>query len=74
VLYGQVWQVDAEPTASQSEAIATIEHDASEAIRRWDALKTSDLPALNRALSEANLPAVRIEWDLHKEDAVMDEE
>jgi photosystem II stability/assembly factor-like uncharacterized protein len=74
VLYGQVWQVDAEPTASQSEAIAATEHDALEAIKRWDALKTTDLPALNRALSEANLPAVRIEIDLHKEDAVMDEE
>jgi len=74
VLYGQVWQVDAEPTASQSEATTAAEHDASEVIKRWDALKTSDLPALNRALSEANLPAVRIEMDLHKEDAVMDEE
>jgi photosystem II stability/assembly factor-like uncharacterized protein len=74
VLYGQVWQVDAEPTASQSEATTAAEHDASEVIKRWDALKTTDLPALNRALSEANLPAVRIEWDLHKEDAVMDEE
>ncbi|MGA7695975.1 MAG: glycoside hydrolase [Candidatus Sulfotelmatobacter sp.] len=74
VLYGQDWQVDAEPTASQSEATTAAEHDASEVIKRWDALKTSDLPALNRALSEANLPAVRIEMDLHKEDAVMDEE
>jgi len=74
VLYGQVWQVDAEPTASQSEATTAAEHDASEVIKRWDALKTTDLPALNRALSEANLPAVRIEMDLHKEDAVMDEE
>ena len=29
ILYGQVWQVDAEPTTSQSEAAATIEREIS---------------------------------------------
>ncbi|MGA8212157.1 MAG: glycoside hydrolase [Candidatus Sulfotelmatobacter sp.] len=74
VLYGQVWQADAEPTAAQSEAVAATEHDASDVMKRWDALKTADLSALNRALREANLPEVQIESDPHREEAVMDEE
>ncbi len=73
-LYGQVWQVDAELTASQSDAIAAVEHDASDAMKRWDALRTADLPALNRALSGANLPEVKIESDPHQEESGMDEE
>jgi photosystem II stability/assembly factor-like uncharacterized protein len=73
-LYGQVWQVDAEPTAPQSEAIAVAEHDVSDAIKRWDALRTSDLPALNRTLGGANLPEVKIESDPHKDEGGTDEE
>jgi photosystem II stability/assembly factor-like uncharacterized protein len=73
-LYGQVWQADAEPTLAQSEALATVERDATDAIKRWDAFRTSDLPALNRALHGANLPEVKIESDSHKEETLMDEE
>jgi len=73
-LYGQVWQADAEPTVAQSEAIAGTAHDASDVMKRWDELKTSDLPALNRALRGANLPEAQIESDPHKEEALMDEE
>jgi photosystem II stability/assembly factor-like uncharacterized protein len=74
VLYGQVWQADAEPTAAQSEAATATEHDASDATKRWDALKTADLPALNRVLHDAKLPEVQIESDPHKEEAATDEE
>ncbi len=74
VLYGQVWQADAEPTATQSEAIGVSEHDAADVMKRWDALKNSDLPALNRELRAANLPEVQIESNPHQEDAGMDEE
>ncbi len=73
-LYSQVWQADAEPTSPQSEAIAVTEHDELEVMNRWHALQTADLPALNRVLSEANLPQVRIESGEHKEEVVMDEE
>jgi photosystem II stability/assembly factor-like uncharacterized protein len=73
-LYGQVWQVDAEPTQSQSEAVAAVERDASAAMKRWDTFNTTDLPALNRELRNANLPEVRIESESHKEESGMDEE
>jgi photosystem II stability/assembly factor-like uncharacterized protein len=74
VLYGQVWQADAEPTAAQSEAATATEHDASDVIKRWDALKTADLSALNRALRDANLPEVQVEADSHQEEDSVDEE
>jgi hypothetical protein len=74
VLYGQVWPADAEPTASQSEALAAIEHDALDVLKRWNALKTADIPALNRMLNGANLPELHLESDLHKEETVMDED
>ena len=74
VLYGQIWQVDAEPTASQSEAAAATEHEASDVLQRWDGLRTTDLPELNRALGGANLPEVKIDSESHKEDGGMDEE
>jgi len=74
VLYGQVWQVDAEPTVAQIEGSVAAEHDASDAMQRWNALMTSDLPALNGALRSAKLPEIKIESDPHKEETLMDEE
>jgi hypothetical protein len=73
-LYGQVWQVDAEPTLAQSEAGAAIEHDASDAMKRWDAMKSSDLPALNRVLRGVKLPEVQIESESRRDETGMDEE
>jgi hypothetical protein len=43
-------------------------------MKRWNDLKTSDLPALDRALGGAHLPQVQIESDPHQEDADMGEE
>jgi photosystem II stability/assembly factor-like uncharacterized protein len=73
-LYSQIWQADAEPTAAQAAAATVIEHDASEVMKRWDGLKTTDLPVLNQALHTANLPEVQIESDPHKEESATDEE
>jgi hypothetical protein len=74
VLYGEVWQADAEPTASQYEAVTSVEGDISDGMKRWDELKNSDLPALNRELRKANLPEVQIESGPRKEEALSDEE
>jgi hypothetical protein len=73
-LYGQVWQVDAEPTASQLQAATAVERDSSNVTRRWDAFKSTDLPAFNRELRGASLPEVRLESDVRKDEAVSDEE
>ncbi len=74
ILYGQVWQVDAEPTATQSEAAAASDRDALDVMKRWNSLKASDLPALNAELRAAKLPELHIETNPHQEDAGMDEE
>ncbi len=74
VLYGQVWQADAQPTASQTEGTASAERDALDAMKRWTTLKDSDLPALNRELQGAHLPELRVESGSQKEDVGMDEE
>ena len=54
------------------EAIAATEPDVSDAMKRWNALKTLDLPALNHELRAANLPEVQIESDPHEADTGMD--
>jgi photosystem II stability/assembly factor-like uncharacterized protein len=74
VLYGQVWQADAEPTAAQSVGTASSEREASNALKKWDALKTSDLSSLNQALRSANLPEVRVESDPHSDETEMEDE
>ena len=73
-LYQQVWQVDAEPTASQTDALATAERDMKDVVARWNALKSSDLPALNRSLHESNLPEVQVQSDITEPQIQSDEE
>jgi photosystem II stability/assembly factor-like uncharacterized protein len=60
-LYGEVDRADATPTASQVTAMAGTERELPGVMKRWDELKTSDLPALNRTLRDANLPEIRPE-------------
>jgi hypothetical protein len=62
-LYQQIWQVDAEPTSSQMEALARVDRDHAAASKRWSEFKTTDLPVLNRMLHDANVPEI----DLHME-------
>lgn len=74
VLYGEVWQADAVPTMAQSEAAKSAENDTTRAMQRWITVKDSDLPTLNRALRNANLPELNVEPDPHVEESGMDEE
>ncbi len=74
-LYGQVWQVDAEPTVAQTQAIASTESEAAEAMKSWESVQSSGLPALNHALAGANLPEVKIESNPHIDEGIdLDEE
>ena len=70
----QVWQADAEPTTPQMEALATTERDSSDAMKRWNDLKSTDLPAFNRSLREASVPEVQLEANAHQEESQTDEE
>jgi photosystem II stability/assembly factor-like uncharacterized protein len=73
-LYGQVWQADAQPTAAQLEALAGTESDVTDVLKRWDAFRSTDLPAFNRTLRDANLPEVKLESDPDREETPIDEE
>jgi photosystem II stability/assembly factor-like uncharacterized protein len=73
-LYGQIWQVDAEPTTAQASAVASIQIDYESVMKRWNEIKNNDLPVLNRQLRDAKLPEVRIEPDTHGEEPQADEE
>jgi hypothetical protein len=73
-LYQQVWQVDAEPTSSQLEAMSATEHDSADVLKKWSEFKSTDLPALNRLLRESKIPEVQLEADMHQEETQVDEE
>jgi photosystem II stability/assembly factor-like uncharacterized protein len=60
-LYGDVYRADATPTVAQVEATKTAEQDSATVMKQWEALKTTDLPALNNALRGAGLPEVQLE-------------
>jgi photosystem II stability/assembly factor-like uncharacterized protein len=60
-LYGMVGASDAAPTATQMAAVAGVERDYADVMKRWGAIKSTDLPALNRQLKSANLPEIRLQ-------------
>ncbi len=67
-LYGQIWQADAEPTISQVDALAALEHDNTDVMKRWNEFKSKDLIELNRALRDANAGEIRVEVDSHEDE------
>lgn len=60
-LYGQVGQADAAPTAAQQQAGGHIAAESKEVVEKWERMKNSELPALNRKLTAAGLPAIDLE-------------
>ena len=60
-LYQQIWQVDAEPTSSQMEALAATQRAASGVLERWSDLKNNAVPELNRVLRQTQAPEVHVE-------------
>jgi photosystem II stability/assembly factor-like uncharacterized protein len=60
-LYTSVGQADAAPTTAQINAAVDAERDLSALTKRWEEIKNSDLPALNRQLKSFNLPEIHLE-------------
>jgi photosystem II stability/assembly factor-like uncharacterized protein len=73
-LYQQVWQADAEPTSSQMHALAVIDQDSAQVLKRWSEFKSSELIALNRQLRESKTPEIRPEPDSQPDQTQSDEE
>ncbi|HKC70818.1 MAG TPA: hypothetical protein VKB60_04300 [Terriglobales bacterium] len=59
-LYGDVDRADAAPTLAETNAMAETEHNFASVMQRWNVLKNTDLPALNRQLRNAGLPALQL--------------
>ena len=57
----QMVEIDAAPTAAQVTEAGKAERQLAELTAAWEAIKTSDLAALNAALTAAGLPAVKPE-------------
>jgi len=73
-LYQQVWQVDAEPTSSQTEALDATERASAELLKHWTDLKNTSVPELNRVLRDSQAPEVRIEDHPPQVETAVDEE
>jgi photosystem II stability/assembly factor-like uncharacterized protein len=67
-LYADVEKADAAPTTALVEATAETGRNLSDALKRWNELKSKDLPELNRRLEAANLPAINPESKLLSEE------
>ncbi|HEY1986940.1 MAG TPA: glycoside hydrolase [Terracidiphilus sp.] len=60
-LYGEVGRVDAAPTAAQIAAEEQVRGEVREVLEKWEQLKKTALPELNRKLGEAHLPPINLE-------------
>ncbi len=60
-LYAQVGMADAAPTAAQLKAAAHASEEGAEALKRWEQVKGTSIPALNRQLEGAHLPVLNLE-------------
>ncbi len=59
-LYGSVGNADSTPTATQTAAIAVAEKEDAEVMAQWNAIKSTDLPALNRHLAGAGIKVIEL--------------
>ncbi|MGH9713336.1 MAG: WD40/YVTN/BNR-like repeat-containing protein [Candidatus Acidiferrales bacterium] len=59
-LYMAVDRADAAPTPAQQKAAAEIENDLAPVSKRWEEIKSTDIPALNRQLKGANLTEIQL--------------
>jgi len=58
-LYGEIDSADVAPSAVQMEAASKVDRDYRAAMERWNKVKGEDIPAMNRELEGAHLPAIQ---------------
>jgi len=73
-LYQQIWQVEAEPTSSQTAALTATEQSGGDVLKRWNDFRNNDLPGLNQLLRAAQIPEVHAEADFRRDEPESDEE
>jgi photosystem II stability/assembly factor-like uncharacterized protein len=73
-LYGQIEAADAGPTSSQTSAAVEVANQFSDVLARWNAVKNTDIPALNHQLSSSGLPEIRLKAETQTATEPEDEE
>ena len=73
-LYGQIWPVDAAPTSAQMQALSSVDRDSADVLKRWAALKDTELPELNRILRQSQIPEIDIKANLNRTEVDMEDE
>jgi photosystem II stability/assembly factor-like uncharacterized protein len=73
-LYAEIDRADAAPTPAQDHALVTIERDFASAMKRWEALRSSDIPSMNRLLKSAGLPELIAESKTRMEEELGSDE
>ncbi len=73
-LFQQIWQADAEPTASQTKALSSLETESAEVLKKWNQFKSEDLPALNRQLHDAKITEIQLETNPQSNESEVNEE
>ena len=67
-LYMQVDHPDAAPTLAQEKATEATEAELAPLLKRWQEIKSSDMPALNRLLKTAQLSEIQVAIDPNLEE------
>ncbi|MFY9733133.1 MAG: hypothetical protein WAK24_21185, partial [Candidatus Acidiferrales bacterium] len=67
-LYTEIDRADVAPTPAQDQALVTVEKDFTATMKRWDVLRTSEVPSLNRQLKGAGLPQLTAESNIKIEE------
>jgi hypothetical protein len=67
-LYAEIDRADVTPTPAQDQALVTVEKDFTATMKRWDELRTSEIPSLNRQLKSAALPELTAESNVRIEE------
>ncbi|HEY1528329.1 MAG TPA: glycoside hydrolase [Candidatus Angelobacter sp.] len=60
-LFGVFQEVDVAPSTQAAAAVADLQKQLPPLMDRWNAVKSQDLPAVNKQLQGANLPEVKLE-------------
>lgn len=60
-LFGVLQEADVMPSTQVSEAAADLQKQLPPVMKRWNELKSQDIPALNKQLKSANLPEIKLQ-------------
>jgi hypothetical protein len=58
--YSSMSASDFAPTITQTQAAQQAEHSLADLLARWNALRTTDIPALNLKLKAAGISPVQV--------------